>query len=803
MGRRKRPSLLVICSRRNSYQAKLAPFFLLAIHIIVYISIIGELNIKYWQVAAQNSEGSGSQAGTCAEEGNCNDETGPATDATIAAAASSTTTVQLHRDGSLTIHSLVYDAESNARHDYEISRHLRRIGSKSSQMQKIDQKMIQMQHEPEVVSQSVYDDLLYRKYEACMFLIEDLLSLALIHKEDWMQSLLHPSASSQLSETNKNNFKMAVNAYEAAMELYQSLWDLGVGDTFKLEEGGHNYSSFSIYDREALSAGLSGVYLQLSDLFHQHYNDVSVQNPDGLGTPYGNPSSIDNDFSTAYRYLILAEEWCGISLTLLDSVTGEEGRADMHASHRSNQHEETHDIVTRTAKETCSFTQLRIGTLLLDMYAVGYTLDSAGNLRLDYSSPIPQYDAFGRNAGGQMTTDEDQRRIVQRALEKLQEGVSMAKSNSPGRNYDEDADLMFATSLNLADAHNHMGVAYGYLFEWTKAAKEWETSMEFYRREFHDPKSRDIYQDLGGMDLVGSIVTTTQSLWEAHLHLGNMKEAKDVFRQHLLYRRYMERGISIEEPLNSSEDEEDAFFDARDDDGSYDFYGDEFESGDSYSDQVRALSKSLESYQSMLEEYLQLLEKHPDGSYYEIGLDDEQSYLSRDDVYEGSLRAGIGSIYLALNQIREARNELVLAVGLLRGAATTTDGAGYEFVGQDGQTISYPIEIDLADALMNLAYAQLALKQFEKSFASFEESMDLYSAVLLNGESPFSKDSDAFSQWSKEDKISSLGENIYRFFSRRGSDDDSDDMPQSKNDSMTQPVIVDAYFGNDNSTENL
>jgi len=615
-----------------------------------------------------------------------------------------------------------------------------------------------------------------------------------------MQSLSPPNVSSQESEANKNNFKLAVNAYEAAMEFYQSLWDLDLGDTSYIE-GRNNDSLFSIYDREALSTGLSGVYLQLSDLYHQHYNEASVGSPEELGTAYGIPSSIDNDFSTAYRYLILAEKWCGQSFALLDSVRDEEGPTDMHASHQYSQQQEEHDIVTQTTKETCSFTQLRTGTLLLDMYAVGYILDSEGNLLLDYSSPLPQYDTLGRNAGDQTIVSEDQRRILYRALEKLQKGVSMTKNNNPGHDNNDEASLLYATRINIADAHNHMGVAYGYLFEWVKAVEQWERSIEFYREEFHNPRLTNTYQVTGAMDIVASIVTTTQSLWEAYLHIGNMEGAKEVFRKHLLYRRYMERGISIEEPLDSGDGEEDAFFGNSDEDGGYDFYGNEFESGNDYNYQVRALSESLQSYQSMLEEYLQLVEKHPDGSYYEIEFDDKQSYMSHDDVYEGSVRAGIGSLHLALNQIREARNELVLAVELLRGVTTTAEGDEYEFVGQNGQTILYPIEIDLADALMNLAYAQLALKQFRKSFASFEESMDLYSAVLPEGESPFSKEGDVHSQWSKEDKISSFGEKLNRFFSRRGTDDDNGYMTQSNNESTMQPVTINDFFGNDNSTE--
>merc|ERR1711933_313077 len=48
----------------------------------------------------------------------------------------------------------------------------------------------------------------------------------------------------------------------------------------------------------------------------------------------------------------------------------------------------------------------------------------------------------------------------------------------------------------------------------------------------------------------------------------------------------------------------------------------------------------------------------------------------------------------------------------------------------------YPAGIDLANALLNLAFAQMGLRQWRRSYEAFEDSMAIFQSVLKDGESP-------------------------------------------------------------------
>ena len=731
-------------------------------------------------------------------------------------------------DGSIVIKDQIYKVDFKFHYGYDAAQHLRKIRSNASLLESVRRK----QHKTKIQEQApteVEIDALYQKYEVSILLIEDLLSLALIHKEEWMQSLLPLQA--QVDTDNNDNpenpdFHLAVNCYEATLHFYHNLWEEEFTKTMPEGEGD---DMFSTYDREALAAGMTAVYLQLSELFHQHHGQVIEPST----------TSIDNDYATAYRYLITSERWCTESLSLLGENSDDEGdggatnTGPKYSSYENKEYQEDHYLVVNTAKQTCSYTQFRMGTILLDMFAVGYVLDLDDNLHLDTSSSFVQFDIFGyddgKGKGGDQRINDNQQRILRRSLEKLQKGVKIDYEMGLDGIYEYYSSI-YDNQLNVADAHNHMGVAFGYLLDWENALKEWNESLSWYGQIFQDlhENVRDVQVEAECLDIVASMITTTQSLWEAHLHLGNMEEANETFRRHLVLRRFLEFGVSMEEPLDDgnqeNEDDEATYYAGNQDDINAVHEGYSTRYGvynDIDSQHAHGLVDTLGTYRQMLEEYFRERQRYPDDSFYEMefsydGSADNQNYIVHDHVYEGSLRAGIGSIHLALNQVWEARNQLELAVGLLReGAIEEGDGTDslYNFVGENGETISRPIKLDLADALLNLSYAQLGLKRFLKSYQSFEEAMSLYKILLSEGESPL--DYSSFAGGSEETKREhhiGLVERLARLFYGNGFNENLEEkmeengdiqkLDQPKNDALNYFITIDNYQITENITKN-
>ena len=67
-----------------------------------------------------------------------------------------------------------------------------------------------------------------------------------------------------------------------------------------------------------------------------------------------------------------------------------------------------------------------------------------------------------------------------------------------------------------------------------------------------------------------------------------------------------------------------------------------------------------------------------------------------------SLWSSIRSLHLAQDQVWEAKGGLALAVELLRGGLYDNVNEAY---GKDGARVDYPVRLELAHALLNLAYA--------------------------------------------------------------------------------------------------
>ena len=110
--------------------------------------------------------------------------------------------------------------------------------------------------------------------------------------------------------------------------------------------------------------------------------------------------------------------------------------------------------------------------------------------------------------------------------------------------------------------------------------------------------------DADSLEVVSSLLQTTQTLWGAYLFLsGKTDDAKKVFHRHLAFRRYYERRVPLDQPLEDEEEDEDTYN-----------YSNPHNTG------VK-VQVELKAYQMKLNEYLQLLSEYPpDGSYYNLDI---------------------------------------------------------------------------------------------------------------------------------------------------------------------------------------
>jgi len=257
-------------------------------------------------------------------------------------------------------------------------------------------------------------------------------------------------------------------------------------------------------------------------------------------------------------------------------------------------------------------------------------------------------------------------------------------------------------------------------------------------------------------DIVATMITTTQTIFEAFLHVpGKIESAKDAFRTHLLVRQAAEVGYvsDIFGKELTNEDEEEVrqllllYKDAT----------------PSIVDNSQ-VQESLKMYQNMLEETLQ------SGLHYsELDINGGAVYDNRDMLYEGSLRSTIGSLYLDLNEPWKARDELESAVQLLVEGIELIDSGKFEVVGDDGRQLTYSLRLDLAHVLHSLSYTYLELMQWEKSFDVFEEAMVIYQLELMEGESPMDWNSIATTASSTRESTS-ITDRLLNYFFRETED---------------------------------
>jgi len=600
--------------------------------------------------------------------------------------------VRAHDNGAVTLRSRTY-AKS------EHSHRLRKMQRGAPAFERLRRQLLPVPPGDQAeVRQTVYD--------VTATLADDLLALAATHKEEWLRVALEPSANSEELRMDlahgDDNFDGAVNAYEAALEVYRDVWRVvGPGEVSaeaSAEESmaaGETVALFSPLDQEAVAAGHATVLVALADLYHQRFNDR-----------FAAPTL--DACARAHKLLRRAEAWCEQSQEILGAAAAAAG----------GRHDDERDAAAAEVAETWAFVRVRQGALLVDMFAAGYVL---GRGPRDLAAPA--------RAEEGAAPEEDGERTLRLALERATAGLRFYEgaATEPGGGAEARADRR----EDAADAHKYAGLAHFYLGEWEAAARELDISTGLHEALFRAHYDAGMAQE--AVDVAAGLLPTLQNLWESYLNLpGKTEDAMEAFAKHLAFRQYLESPEVFGRPLTNKEEEEDEFYMPDPD-------ADNGVSGDAVSVMHPEDEEDLKNYQDMLSEYLQMLtELPPDGSYYEMEFDYDGSYASHvqhDNLYEGSLRASIGSLQLDYNRVWEARGELEMAVQLLRNDLHRNGGASVAY-NEDGDDVEFPVRLELAAALLNLAYAQLALKQWQSALEDFIESMQLYAGGLKEGATP-------------------------------------------------------------------
>ena len=648
------------------------------------------------------------------------------------------TMIHINSKGTLALLAQTYPSGSD-KYGYEIMRHLSDIQTGALLLDKLErQQRIQLPSDSGVHAIRHTFQIRRTVQKILDTLAEDLSSLASLHTEAWSQIMLETSMErgdediKTDSQEAKDHFTRAVNAYGAMLTVYQHLWRVVKPGASNADDNQY----FSPYDQTQILLGISLGHWNVYDVHNQWFVNTA------------GPTTFD-DVSIQYRNLIQAESWCENALAIISGDDLEEVTED-------------HDEAVTQAKETMALIEVRFGILLLDIYVQGYVLDIDGNLIQDPSA-IPEIDVTMNDLGAGQSNQlgEGQTRFLELTTKKLSRGLALytelAREHGSSHDYRRD----------IADSRHFMGLACTYQFRWKDAAEELETSVSLYDQLFNEYQEHPL--DANSLEVVSSLLQTTQTLWGAYLFLsGKTDDAKKVFHQHLALQRYYTRRVPLDQPLEDEEEDEDTSY-----------YSNPHNSG------VKA-QVELKEYQMKLNEYLQLLSEYPpDGSYYDLDIGfysdgDASSVIKHDKVYEGSLRSAIGTLLLANNQVWEAIAELGLSVDLLREGAREPYVAYHE----NGEVIEYSVERELADSLLNLAYAQKEVKLWNSAAQSFSKAMDLYrSDELTDGGGAIDR-----STKDKEDYVTFLSDKLTSFIKGQlGVKVDSN-------------IIIDNYYMMENTT---
>ena len=571
--------------------------------------------------------------------------------------------------------------------------------------------------------------------EVNTLIINDLTSLISFHK-DQLDMALENEADTHI--ILKEHYDRALGALLSCDYYHGQTWKLVTEEQIVRNADANEHAAF-VYERNLISMGAFGVALHLSDLYERYYAvyDDSQENVDEVDEEM-TAAKMRKGYSHSYRFLLSCELWCDESRSLLDTIDFEKiekhnqyiGKTEWRESKYKQQLEQEHKSYVHVTNQSCANSNVHMGTLLLDIYSVGYTLTpedmlsynpiALSILLTESGYGVEQHEDYADGIVDMIKTD--QKRLLRLAISKLNLGIATYNEFDSSSVKDEQYS---DNRINVADSHQHLGMAYQYLGDYKTSISEWRTSLDIYRTVFNEYKSTSM--DIVGMasvlDIIQSLITTSQQCCYALVTLGYYDEAREVYMLNLKFRRYLKDGTSIERSLV-------------DHDAEVPFDQDEW-NNPQYSNflvpDTRKIDESINEHQRLLDDYHKTLANNPDRTYQEVSLDIDGlpigTLSTSDSLYEGSLRSIIGSLYLAKNDARIAKVELEMAVSLLK------KGMWDEPVhDMNGDEISLPLY--LADVLLNLSYAQSAINQWYSSMASYEDALDIFEKELPQSKTP-------------------------------------------------------------------
>ncbi len=537
---------------------------------------------------------------------------------------------------------------------------------------------------------SLADNNLDDHVQVIIALTNDLSSLGVAHKTEWLYDTVAPHPKS---------FDKTVAICKAELRLFNLL-----------------KSFYATNDEETSEYryGIATAAMVLGDLYQ-------------LRPSVDSSAVVADDYSIAHQYFTFAEK--EMVKTLSSFGIDENG----------NLIDGQEDVVLHILLEEIQTVQaqinLRFGSLLLEMYHSGFTLDLDNN--------IHHHDPSASDLPAQQLS-EDQKQILHKAYIKF--GISTVIHMKVEFNTD--------VVISLADAYSGMGTVKSLLHEWAESVENYKTGTNLLTAALTSSQNNGV---MVADDIIATMITISQSMFEAYLHLpGEIESAKGAFQRHLLVRQAAGVGdvsnIFGKELTNEDEEEVRQLLLLNKD------------TTPSVFDNAQA-QEYLNMYQNMLEETL-----HQPGIHYsELDLNGRVAYDNSNILYEGSLRSVIGSLYLDLDEPWKARDELESAVQLLAEGIELIDSGKFELVGDDGKQLTYSLRLDLARVLHSLSYTHLDLMQWGKSYDVFEEAMDIYQSELMEGESPMDWNSMATTTSSARES-SSITDRLLNYFFRETED---------------------------------
>ena len=566
----------------------------------------------------------------------------------------------------------------------------------------------------------------------------DLTALATVHKLEW----LYGSSDDAVDAPQSESFDRMLSICKAVMRLFNLI---------QLHAETKNEVETSEYIMMTISTGLSSAALALGELFQSR--------------PLMDSSAIlKEDYSIAYQYFIFAESTILKLLTAMSIDKNGNHNTANGDGNKDRQEDEMYFLVLDGVLTLNCSISVRFGSLLLDLYLSGFALDVDNNLHFDETWFATSQNIPTGSDELVLQLSENQKFILQGAYAKLETSTVVYKKIQH-----RSDDLEY----DMADAYSRMGTVSSLLQEWSLSAANCKRALSILSLSIHESQHEEMVVSVD--DIFVTMITITQNLFEAYLHLpGETESAKDAFRKHLLVRQAAEYGdishVLFGEELNpgelTNEDEEEVR-------------------------QLLLLNKdatlppvdgaqiqeSLNIYQNMLEGTLQ---EQQEIHYSELGIDGGAANNVRDNLYEGSLRSVIGSLYLDLNQPWKAKDELENAVQLLGEGIELVYSGEYEVTRNEGNRLAYSPRLDLAHVLHSLSYTYLALMQWKKSYEAFEEAMDIYQSELSEEQSPMEWNSIATA--TTESSSTSMTDRLLNYFFPEIKDEiDPEDFQQGQN----------------------